>query len=143
MPFQPFAASNNLAIPGEPTSSGILDPGHGVTIYPASAGEALSAFADEPQRWLPLSWDLDEAKGALFPVGVRLVVKNECGALADIAGVIATEGSNIDGLTMSHKTPDFREMNLHIEVRDREHLSRILHRLQSLGSVAEAVRSTH
>jgi len=135
-------APNHLAIPGD-NIVGILDPGHGVTIYPASAGEALSAFADEPQRWLPLSWDLDEAKGALFPVGVRLVVKNECGALADIAGVIATEGSNIDGLTMSHKTPDFREMNLHIEVRDREHLSRILHRLQSLGSVAEAVRSTH
>jgi len=135
-------APNHLAIPGD-NIVGILDPGHGVTIYPASAGEALSAYADEPQRWLPVSWDLDGAKGALFPVGVRLVVKNECGALADIAGVIAAEGSNIDGLTMAHKTPDFREMSLHIEVTDREHLARILHRLQSLTSVSEAVRSAN
>ena len=135
-------APNHRAIPGD-SIVGILDPGRGVTIYPASAGDALSAFANEPQRWLPVSWDLDEANGALFPVGVRLMVKNECGALADIARVIADEAGNIDALSMANKTPDFREMSLHIEVRDRDHLARILHRLQDLGAVSEASRAVH
>jgi (p)ppGpp synthase/HD superfamily hydrolase len=72
-----------------------------------------------------------------------VVVANECGALADIAGAIAAEGSNIDELTMAQKTPQFREMSLHIEVRDREHLARILQRLKGLTTVTEAARTAH
>ncbi|WP_245943835.1 RelA/SpoT family protein [Acuticoccus kandeliae] len=127
------------AIPGDKIV-GILDPGRGVTVYPASAGEALSAFADEPQRWLDLSWDPRGARDTLFPVPVKLVAANACGALAEIAGIIAAEGGNIDELTMTQKTPQFRDMNLHIEVRDRNHLTRILDRLKSLSTVAEAER---
>ena len=135
-------SSNHLAIPGDKIV-GILNPGEGVTIYPASAGEALGAFAAEPQRWLEVTWDLNGIEGAVFPAGVRVITANQRGALAEIAAAIAAEGGNIDDLSMAHKTPQFREINLHIEVRDSQHLSRILDRLRSLKTVAEAARVTH
>ncbi len=129
----------HLAIPGD-SIVGILNPGQGVTIYPVFAGDALIPFASEPQRWLDVSWDLDGARGVLFPVAVKVVATNAPGALAEIAAVIAREGGNIDDLAMTAKTPRFREMNLHIEVRDRGHLARILDRLRTLEAVSEAAR---
>ena len=127
------------AIPGD-TIVGILDPGSGVTVYPTSAAEALVRYADEPQRWLDVRWDLGDAQGALFMVPVRVMVANERGALAEISGVIANEGANIDELTMTQRTPQFREMRLVIEVRDRLHLGEILDRLRALKIVSEAGR---
>ncbi|MBJ3778196.1 RelA/SpoT family protein [Acuticoccus mangrovi] len=135
-------APQHYAIPGD-NIVGILQPGEGVTVYPATAREALSRYTNEPQRWLPLSWDLDGAKGSLFPVGVRVLAANERGALAEVAGAIAEEGGNIDDLSMTQKTPQFREMNLHIEVADKAHLGRIIDRLKSLTIVSEAARSAH
>jgi RelA/SpoT family (p)ppGpp synthetase len=132
-------SSKHFAIPGD-NIVGILNPGQGVTIYPVSAGDALLPFANEPQRWLDVSWDLEGARGALFPAAVKVVASNEPGALAEITKVIAVEGGNIDDLTMAAKTPQFREMNLHIEVRDRGHLARILDRLRALQVVSEAAR---
>lgn len=134
-------SARHKAIPGDPIV-GIINPDSGVTIYPASAGDALSAFASEPQRWLPVSWDLDGTKGALFPVGLRVVVANECGALAEIATAIANRGSNIDDLTMARKGEARREMIIQMEVRDRGHLDAILDAVRALSCVSEAERVT-
>ncbi len=129
----------HYAIPGD-TIVGILNPGQGVTIYPVSAGDALVPFANEPARWLDVAWDLEGARGTLFPAAVKVVVANEPGTLAEIAAVIADEGGNIDDLTMTAKTPQFREMTVRIEVRDRGHLSGILDRLRGLKVVSEVAR---
>ncbi|WP_420393059.1 RelA/SpoT family protein [Acuticoccus sp.] len=133
-------APKHSAIPGDKIV-GILSPGEGVTIYPASAGEVLAKV--DPQRWLDVSWDASATEGALYPAAVRVVAANQAGALADIAGAIAAEGANIDDLAMTHSTAQYREMSLHVEVRDRTHLSRVLDRLRGLRTVAEAVRVTH
>ncbi len=135
-------ARKHLPIPGDKIV-GILDPGHGVTIYPVSAGEALGEFSGEPQRWLEVSWDLEGMDGAVFPAGVKVVAANQPGALAEIAAAIADEGGNIDDLSMTHKTPQFRDIALTVEVADKKHLARILDRLRTLASVAEAVRITN
>ncbi|GAB5375226.1 MAG: bifunctional (p)ppGpp synthetase/guanosine-3',5'-bis(diphosphate) 3'-pyrophosphohydrolase [Acuticoccus sp.] len=132
----------HAAIPGDGIV-GILDPGKGVTIYPVHAGEVLSRYTNEPERWLPVSWDLDGLTEALFPVGIRVMAANEKGALAEIASVIAELDSNIDEVSMTGKDSHLREMALNIEVRDCKHLEVILERLRGLAIVAEASRILH
>src|SRR3954453_40504 len=50
-------APNGGAVPGD-RIVGILTPGEGITIYPIQS-PALTAFDDQPERWLDVRWDLD------------------------------------------------------------------------------------
>ena len=52
------------AVPGD-RIVGIVQPGAGITIYPIQS-PALQAFDDQPERWIDVRWDIDEAhQGAL------------------------------------------------------------------------------
>ena len=121
----------HAAIPGDGIV-GIIDPGRGVTIYPVHAGEALSRFSGEPERWIDVSWDLEGLREALFPVGIRVLAHNEKGVLAQIASTIAALDANIDEVSMTAKDDLFSEMALNIEVRNCKHLEAILERLRGL-----------
>ena len=53
------------AVPGE-RIVGILTPGEGITVYPIFA-KALSAFDNEPDRWIDLAWDTSDESSASPP----------------------------------------------------------------------------
>ena len=128
-------------IPGD-RIVGILQPGEGVTIYPANSNEAMAAVAADPHCWVDVSWDLSGAAGTLYTAAVRVVAKNRPAVVSEIAGTIAAEDSDISELNVVTRTPDYRELALHIEVRDAAHLSRVIDRLEALASVEEASRTT-
>ncbi|MGL5116873.1 MAG: RelA/SpoT family protein, partial [Beijerinckiaceae bacterium] len=73
-------APNGGAVPGD-RIVGILNPGEGITIYPIQS-QALSAFDDQPERWLDVRWDIDEANLGRFPAQILVSAINEPGALA-------------------------------------------------------------
>ena len=91
-------APNGGAVPGD-RIIGILTPGEGITIYPIQS-PALTAFDDEPWRWLDVRWDIDEAAQSRFPAQLQLQVINEPGTLAEIARVIGESDANIDSIAM-------------------------------------------
>ena len=128
-------------IPGD-RIVGILQPGEGVTIYPANSNEAMAAVAADPHCWVDVSWDLSGAAGTLYTAAVRVVAKNRPAVVSEIAGTIAAEDSDISELNVVTRTPDYRDFALHIEVRDAAHLSRVIDRLEALASVEEASRTT-
>lgn len=132
-------STDHRAIPGD-AIVGILQPGTGVTVYPASASEALSAYTHEPHVWVDLSWDGEQLNGSVFPATVRVVMINETGALAAVATVIAREGGNIDDVEMKQKTSGYREVTFAVEVKNRAHLARILEAVRQLSHVSEAHR---
>ena len=126
------------AIPGD-RIVGILTPGEGITIYPIqSAG--LSSFDDQPERWLDVRWEIDEAKKSRFPAQIAVSVINEPGALADIAKVIGDSDGNIDNIVMTSKSPDFREMIIDLEVWDVKHLSAVVAELRAKPIVSSVLR---
>ena len=52
------------AVPGD-RIVGIMQPGSGITIYPIQS-PSLTAFDDQPERWIDVRWDIDEEQqGAL------------------------------------------------------------------------------
>jgi (p)ppGpp synthase/HD superfamily hydrolase len=131
-------APNGGAVPGD-RIVGILEPGVGITIYPIQS-PALSAFDDQPERWLDVRWDLDATGRQRFPAQLLVSVINEPGTLAEIARTIADNDGNIDNIAMTAKSPDFREIMVDVEVRDLKHLNAIVGDLRAKPMVSSVQR---
>jgi len=126
------------AVPGD-RIVGIIEPGKGITIYPIQS-PALTAFDDEPDRWVDVRWDIDAKMTTRFPARVRIAAINEPGVLAEIAETIAINDANIHALTMAATAPDVSTMVLDLEVWDLQHLTRTLNQLRAKACVSDAVR---
>ena len=126
------------AVPGD-RIVGILQPGSGITIYPIQS-PSLTAFDDQPERWIDVRWDIDENNKERFPARVSVTAINAPGSLADIAQVVAANDANIHTLSMVRTAPDFTEMLIDLEVWDVKHLNRLLSQLKESTSVSDARR---
>jgi RelA/SpoT family (p)ppGpp synthetase len=131
-------APNGGAVPGD-RIVGIVTPGEGITIYPIQA-PALKDFEEEPERWLDVRWDTDEASPRRFPARLHVQNVNEPGSLAQVAGVIAEHDGNIDNIGMSRRSPDFTELTIDLEVYDLKHLNAIIAQLRAKSVVASVER---
>jgi GTP pyrophosphokinase len=125
-------------VPGE-RIVGILTPGEGITIYPIQS-PSLSAFDEEPWRWLDVRWDVEEGERRRYPARLIVSVINEPGSLAEVARVMAETDANIDNIEMRSKTKDFREMLFDIEVWNIKHLAAIITDLKAKPMIANVDR---
>jgi guanosine-3',5'-bis(diphosphate) 3'-pyrophosphohydrolase len=126
------------AVPGD-RIVGILHPGSGITIYPIQS-PSLTAFDDQPDRWIDVRWDIDEDTKERFPARISVSALNEPGSLANIAQLIATNDVNIHQLSMLRTAPDFTEMLVDLEVWDLKQLNRLISQLKDNPSVSEVRR---
>ncbi|MBI5163252.1 MAG: bifunctional (p)ppGpp synthetase/guanosine-3',5'-bis(diphosphate) 3'-pyrophosphohydrolase [Magnetospirillum sp.] len=117
---------------------GIVATGKGVTIHTIDC-ENLEQYADQPERWLDLSWD--EAEGASNVGRIDLVVANETGTLSTITTVIAKNMGNITNLKITNRTLEFFEMIIDIEVRDVKHLTNIIAALRATPAINSVDRA--
>ncbi len=131
-------APNGGAVPGD-RIVGIVTPGEGITIYPIQS-PALKDFEEEPERWLDVLWDTDEATPRRFPARLHVQNVNEPGSLAQVASVIAEHDGNIDNISMSRRSPDFTELTIDLEVYDLKHLNGIIAQLRAKAVVASVDR---
>ncbi len=131
-----FAPSG--AVPGD-RIVGIMEEGEGITIYPIQAS-ALQKFDDQPERWIDVRWDLDEANKLRFGAKVFINALNEPGTLARVAQVIARLDINIRMMTMGRVAADFSELSLELEVWDLRQLNQLLAQLKELDCVSTVKR---
>ena len=131
-------APNGGAVPGD-RIVGILTPGEGITIYPIQS-PALTAFDDQPERWLDVRWDLDEDRAEFFPSQILVNAINEPGALGTIATVIGEEGANIDHVEFVNRSSDFRDIVIDLQVHDLKHLNSIISLLKTKSVVSKVER---
>ncbi|MGU3574798.1 RelA/SpoT family protein [Brucellaceae bacterium C25G] len=126
------------AVPGD-RIVGILQPGAGITIYPIQS-PALTAYDDQPERWIDIRWDIDGEMHERFPARILISTINSPGSLAEVAQIIAANDTNIHNLSMTRKAPDFTEMMVDVEVWDLKHLNRIISQLKDSACVSSASR---
>ena len=135
----PVQFAEGGAVPGD-RIVGILSPGEGITIYPIHA-QALKAFDDEPERWIDVTWDIDEDDPQRFPARIAVTALNEPGSLAQIAAVIGEADGNIDNIKLTRRVADYTEMLIGLEVWDLKHLNDIIAGLRARGVVSNAARA--
>ncbi|HEY4921613.1 MAG TPA: bifunctional (p)ppGpp synthetase/guanosine-3',5'-bis(diphosphate) 3'-pyrophosphohydrolase [Xanthobacteraceae bacterium] len=133
-------APNGGAVPGD-RIVGIMTPGEGITIYPIQS-PTLQKYEDEPERWLDVRWDVDEATPHRFPARLTVQSVNEPGTLAQVAQVIAEHDGNIDNVRMERQSPDFTALTIDLEVYDLKHLTAIISQLRAKQVVAKVERVT-
>jgi guanosine-3',5'-bis(diphosphate) 3'-pyrophosphohydrolase len=126
------------AVPGD-RIVGIHDGKRSITVYPIQS-PSLSKFDEEPERWIDIRWDLDEANKTRFMARVHVNAINEPGTLATVAQAIGTADVNIRTLSMVRVAPDFTEMALDLEVWDLRQLSNILAQLKELPCISTVKR---
>ena len=87
--------------------------------------------------WVDLAWG-DESDGGTARLCV--VIKNEPGSLAAVAGILGTHGANIVSMDQAGRDGSFHTFHLDIEVHDVQHLMRILAALRAVQVVSSAER---
>ncbi|WP_119462509.1 RelA/SpoT family protein [Rhodospirillaceae bacterium SYSU D60014] len=109
---------------------GIVTTGKGVTIHTIDC-DTLESFADSPERWLDVAWEVDSG-GEDGHVGrIHVVIANEPGSLGNLTTVIGKAGGNITNLKITNRSIDFFEMMIDVEVTDLRHLTNIIAALRA------------
>ncbi len=126
------------AVPGD-RIVGIMEKNKGITIYPIQS-PSLQRFDDQPDRWIDVRWDLDEANKSRFMARIMVNALNEPGTLAKVAQTVASLDVNIRMLNTVRVAADFTEMVLEVEVWDLRQLNQLLAQLKDLECIATVRR---
>ncbi|MEH3107732.1 MAG: bifunctional (p)ppGpp synthetase/guanosine-3',5'-bis(diphosphate) 3'-pyrophosphohydrolase [Sphingomonas fennica] len=113
---------------------GVRRPDAAVEVHTIDCGEL--AGTDEAE-WVDLAWG-DGSDGGTARLSV--IVRNEAGSLGVMAGILGAHQANIVNLALFHRDRQFHTFHLSVEVRDVQHLARILAALRAADAVARAER---
>ncbi len=87
--------------------------------------------------WLDLAWGDGSDGGA---ARLHVVVRNQPGSLAVVAGIFGANEANILNLRMENRDTSFHSFIVDLEVRDLQHLTRIVAALRAADAVSKAER---
>lgn len=87
--------------------------------------------------WLDLAWGDGSDGGA---ARLHVVVRNQPGSLAVVAGIFGANEANILNLKMENRDTSFHSFIVDLEVRDLQHLTRIVAALRAADAVSKAER---
>ena len=125
-------------IPGD-RIVGIVTTGKGVAVHTIDC-KLLEKFADEPERWLDISWG-DDAEDAPHVGRLKVMLVNDPGALGDLSNLIARNHGNIANLNIVNRTVSYFELLVDVEVKDLKQLMDIIAALKSSKVVSYVSRS--
>jgi GTP pyrophosphokinase len=118
---------------------GIVTTGKGVTVHTIDC-DTLESFQATPERWVDVSWDVDE--GLDQRIGrLHVVVANEPGSLGSLSTIIGKNHGNISNLKITNRSIDFFEMLIDVEVTSVKHLSNIIAALRAMPVITSVERA--
>ncbi len=124
--------------PGD-SISGYITLGHGVSIHRADCNDILQLQAKAPERIIKVDWG--DTPQSSYSVDVHIEAYDRQGLLRDITALLDNERINISVMQMlSDKNKHMVDMEVTVEIRSFDELSRVLTRLNQLPNVASARR---
>jgi guanosine-3',5'-bis(diphosphate) 3'-pyrophosphohydrolase len=120
-------------IPGD-RIVGLRREGEGIEVHMIGC-DTLANGVDAD--WVDLAWG-DESDGGTARLCV--VIKNEPGSLAVIAGILGKHGANIVSMDQASRDGSFHTFHFDVEVHDVHHLMRILAAVRTADVVSSAER---
>ena len=124
-------------VPGE-RILGISFRGQGVTVHAIDCA-ALADYEDQPERWIDLQWQ-DGTHAAVNTVTFDATIANDTGVLGRICTLIGEQNANISDLKFIDRKPDYFRLLIDVDLRDAEHLHRVLTALEAESNVSSIVR---
>jgi GTP pyrophosphokinase len=111
----------------------------GLAVHQSDCSNAQRARRADPERWLDLQWGEDS--GGLYAANLDLTALNERGVLGRIAIAISEAESNILNVHVEDDGSNIAQIHFRIQVRDRQHLARIVRSLRRIKQVSKVSRS--
>jgi GTP pyrophosphokinase/guanosine-3',5'-bis(diphosphate) 3'-pyrophosphohydrolase len=123
-------------IPGD-TIHGFISAGRGIVVHQTGC-KTTHNLRGQNDKWLDVSWAEDVERE--FPVDILLHVRNQRGVLATIAAAVSESDSNIDNVVIDERDTGYSDMRLTIEVKNRQHLARVIRRIRRIDMVERITR---
>jgi RelA/SpoT family (p)ppGpp synthetase len=120
-------------IPGD-RIVGLRREGEGIEVHTIGC-DSLADGVDAD--WVDLAWG-DQSDGGAAKL--QVVITNQPGSLAVIAGVLGSHGANIVSMDQTSRDPSFHTFQFDLEVHDVQHLMRIIAALRATDVVSSAER---
>lgn len=124
-------------LPGE-RIVGITYRGKGVVVHAIDC-PALEEFEEQPNRWIDLHWHSGRHP-AVNTVSLELTISNDAGVLGRICSLIGEQKANISDLRFTDRKPDFYRLLIDVDLRDVEHLHKVMTALEAETDVAQIER---
>jgi guanosine-3',5'-bis(diphosphate) 3'-pyrophosphohydrolase len=124
-------------LPGE-RIVGITSRGQGVVVHAIDC-PALVEFEEQPSRWVDLRWQAG-LHAAVNTVTLEVTISNDQGVLGRICTLIGEQKANISDLRFTQRKPDFYRLLIDVELRDVEHLHKVMTALEAETDVAQVAR---
>ena len=126
-------------IPGDSVLAFILE-GKGLVIHLESCDE-LKKIKIKKSKILSVSWDKINTKKTEFVAKINVIIKNKIGSLGVLSSIIGKSLSNIRNLKIIDRNIDFYKINLEIDVKDIDHLSKVFVSLRASEFVENVTRT--
>ncbi|HEX7061588.1 MAG TPA: bifunctional (p)ppGpp synthetase/guanosine-3',5'-bis(diphosphate) 3'-pyrophosphohydrolase [Woeseiaceae bacterium] len=123
-------------IPGDDVM-GYLSSGRGIVIHRIACGN-LRNFRKQPEKWITVGWEQDIQRD--FSTQILVDTANRTGVLAAVAATIADTGSNIEQVSVLDRQDDCSVLRLLLQVKDRNHLARIMSNIRKMPNVIRVSR---
>ncbi|HLT90562.1 MAG TPA: bifunctional (p)ppGpp synthetase/guanosine-3',5'-bis(diphosphate) 3'-pyrophosphohydrolase [Woeseiaceae bacterium] len=123
-------------IPGDDVM-GYLSSGRGIVIHRVACGN-LRNFRKQPEKWITVGWEDNVDRE--FQSQILVETANRTGVLAAVAATIADTGSNIEQVSVLDRQDDLSVLRLLLQVKDRNHLARIMSSIRKMPNVIRVSR---
>ena len=124
-------------VPGE-RILGISFRGQGVTVHAIDCA-ALVDYEEQPERWIDLQWQ-EGTHAAVNTVTFDATIANDTGVLGRICTLIGEQNANISDLKFIDRKPDYFRLLIDVDLRDAEHMHRVMTALEAESNVSSIVR---
>lgn len=123
-------------IPGDDIV-GFMSSGRGIVIHRSTCPN-VAEHRRQPAKWIPVDWKRN-VKGE-FQSEIQVRSLNRVGVLAEVAGRISGNQSNIDHVSVD-TDEDASTQLFRLKVRDRKHLDQVMHSIQGVDDVVRVSRT--
>ena len=116
-----------------------ISEGKGLIVHQESC-EELSRIDIEKSKLINATWEKISPRRRSFIARINVIIKNKIGTLGVLSSLLGNSKSNIRNLNISERNVDFFKINLEIDVKDVEHLSKVIASLRSSEFIVNVSR---
>jgi GTP pyrophosphokinase len=119
---------------------GLVTTGKGVTIHTIDC-ENLNLYAEQPERWIDVSWNTEDEMHQLYVGRVLVILLNEPGSLSALTSIIAKNDANITNIRIVTRSAEFFDILVDVEVKNAQHLTDVLAAMRATPAIHSAERA--